>query len=195
MYMSDCGLGRSTRSSIRSNHIQHPSRQPRLLSQRSQRQRRVRRLSSRLDHDSTSCRNRPRDFPRDHRRREVPGRQYPNYTHGLLDSDHLVAQCCALSRISIRAGCFAGEPVDEGGGVLDLLFGAGDWAAIFEHQNAGKGLDVFWTRVCQRRRRRARSWGRVWRKDLKEWWAVSMALRAPCSSLLEWVSGSFSWGF
>jgi hypothetical protein len=74
------------------HHIQHARRQPNLLGDLGQQDRRQRRVLRRLDDHRVARGQRRRHLPRKHQQRKVPRNNLPHHTHRLIAGKLLIAQ-------------------------------------------------------------------------------------------------------
>ena len=103
-----------------------------------QRQRAQRGEFSRLDDDGAAGCDGRSDLARDHRDREVPGRDGGADADGLAQHDGAAVRREAGHGLAVGALGFFGIPLDEAGAVDDFARGFGQWLALFGGHQAGQ---------------------------------------------------------
>ncbi len=79
---------------------------------------------------------------RDHRRREVPGRDGRDDADWLAQHDQALVALVAGDDVAVHALAFLGEPFDERGGIGDLALRLGEWLALLGGHQHGEVVDV-----------------------------------------------------
>lgn len=105
---------------IRRQHVEHARREPCLLGQVHQGQRRDGRLRAGLDYHRAAGGQRSARLAQDHRHREIPGHQGGRDADGLLHSEDAPAGNRGDGNPAVNALRLAGKPPGEAGGVVDL---------------------------------------------------------------------------
>ena len=106
----------------------------RLGGERRQSERGQRRLLGGLDHDRAAGGQRRRSLPRDHRCREVPGRDPGGDADRLLQDDDPLVGLVGRDRVAVDPLRLLTEPLEERGRVGDLPSRLGQWLALFARQ-------------------------------------------------------------
>ena len=127
---------------VGSQHVDHAIGQARAPGQFSQRQRRQRRLLCRLDHDGAAGGERRRDFPRDHRDREIPRRDRGTDTDRLLECQQAPVGRRRRQHVAVHTLGFLGKPFDEAGAVHDLAARLGHGFALLGSHQQGEVIGM-----------------------------------------------------
>ena len=98
---------------VRRHHIENTPRYARSLPQLRQRQRRIRRLRGRLQHNRTSRGDSTAQLSRDHGAWEIPRCEHAHDAHRLLNSNHPVSRRAARGGVAVRSLRLAGKPIEE----------------------------------------------------------------------------------
>ena len=116
-----------------SDDIEDARRQTSLGQYLGQFQRQQRGIAGRLEHDRVPGHQRRQTFPGGNGDREVPGRNRGDDTYRLLQDEHPAAMV-ARQNVALDPPPLPGEPLDIGGGVIDLRTRFGERLALLGGQ-------------------------------------------------------------
>lgn len=82
------------------------------------------------------------NLPRDHGRREIPGRDEAAHADGLLGGDDAVRSNGAIDGVAVDAGRLLAKPLEEVGGVGGLALGVAEGLAVLPGDELGNVVGV-----------------------------------------------------